>query len=389
MDETEKQPLISCVLTVETGTDKRDHVTAELWDDRLSLSAPDYHLDVSLSSLSGVRAQNYRVFLNSSGSNIVLSMIGHLYEDFARRFIHAFNEVLFNESLMKEQTHFETEGYYTSTEGKTSRAVLRVCETALVVLPETHSLLRIPFCMIAKTDVQPYQFSITDRLGRTYILSKMGYSTDAFMHAYRMRLTELVRQTREKLSVIAPADDNLAMLLLDGLVQPVSDIRAISEYFADAIGITLADSEIANEYGFLREVSDNLAIGIKRGLMGELTGECILVIAPVSKRNVLIMESLGDSSAATYVFRLFQNETMDEMHWRRFLLEFNESMLSVNFRREPVYLSDEALHEARYETYANALRRVPALARLRSLYLGRAVHSGFESWKNKIESFMQ
>ena len=115
----------------------------------------------------------------------------------------------------------------------------------------------------------------------------------------------------------------------------------------------------------------------------------ILLLAPVFKKNAMVMESLGDAAAATYVFRLPESVRIDPAQWRRFLLEFNDSMLSVNFRREPIYLSDEALEEARYETYKNALRRVPALTKLRSLFAGRAVHSGFDAWKKKIESLMR
>ena len=304
MDVAEKQPLITCTLTVETGAEKRDQVTATLWDDKLSLNIPGNGRELRLSTLSGICAQNYRVLIHAPDGEIVLSMIGHLYEDFARRLIRAYNEVLFNELLMKEPAHFETEGYYTSPEGETSRAVLRICETALVALPETHGLMRIPFCMIAQTDVQPYKFTITDRLGRTYILSKMGYSTDAFMLAYQKRRAELVRQTREKLNEIAPADDRLATLLMEGLVQPLTDIQAVSQSFADALTKGLSTSEIAGEYAYLSSISDGLAVGVKRGLMGELTGESMLILAPVIDKNVLVMESLGDASAATYVFRL-------------------------------------------------------------------------------------
>ncbi len=386
MEEAEKQPLITCTLTVETGAEKQDRVTAVLWDDKLSLGN---HLELRLSSLSGIRAQNYRITIGAPQGEIVLSMIGHLYEDFSRRLISAYNEVLFNESLMKETVHFETQGFYTSPDGETSRAALRICETALVVLPETHGLVRIPYCMVAQTDVEPYKFSITDRLGRSYLLSKMGYSTDAFLHAYRARLTELMRQTRDKLSEIAPADDRLAALLMEGLVQPFEDIRAVSNRFADALTQKLSTSQISGEFGYLSSVSDDIAVGVKRGLMGELTGESVLLLAPVFAKNILIMESLGDASAATYIFRLSANGTADKAQWRRFLMEFNDCMLSVNYRREPIYLSDEALRETRYETYANALRRVPALTRLRALFLGRAVHGGFEAWRNKIESFMQ
>lgn len=389
MDETEKQPLITCTLTIEADGEKQDHVTAVLWEDKLTFGSAGNHGELRLSTFFGVRANNYRILINAPEGEIVLSMIGHLYEDFARRLIRAYHEVLFSESLMKEPVHFETDGNYSSSDGETSRAALRICETALVILPETHDLIRIPFCMIAQTDNQPYKFSITDRLGRTHILSKMGFSTDSFMHAYLTRLAELIQQTREKLNEIAPADDCLAMLLMEGLVQPLTDISNASEKFSDTLTQGLATSQIASEYAYLSSISNDLAIGVKRGLMGELTGESMIILAPVFDKNVLIMESLGDTSAATYIFRLSGSGTADKTQWRRFLLEFNDSMLNVNFRREPIYLSDEALTEARYEIYANTLRRVPALARLRALFIGRAVHTGFDAWKSKIQSYMQ
>jgi hypothetical protein len=389
LEETEKQPLFTCTLTYESGKNKHERVSATLWDDKLVLAAPGFQRELRLSSLSGVRAQSYRVFIDAADGQIALSMIGHLYEDFAGKLIRAYNEVLFCESLMKEKAHFETQGYYTAPAEETAKAAIRICETAIAVLPETHGLVRIPYCLIARTDVQPYRFTITDRLGRTYVLSKMGYSTDAFMNAYKKRLDELIQQTREKLSVIAPVDDRLAMLLMEGIVQPLSDIRAASESFAAALDKKLSTSEIAAEYAYLSGISDDIAVGVKRGLMGDLTGESILLLAPVFVRNAMIMESLGDTAAATYVFRLSDCGSADPAQWRRFLLEFNDCMLSVNFRREPVYLSDDALREARYETYANALRRVPALLKLRSLFAGRAVHSGFEAWEKKIEILMQ
>jgi len=386
VEDSIKQPLITCTLTYELGADKRAGISASLFDDILTLNASGFSCEIRLSDISGIRAQNYRVFAAMPDGEIVLSMIGHWYEDFAEKYIRAYNEVLFNELLMKETVHFETDGYFTEPSGETAHASLRICETAVVALPITHGLARIPFCMIASMENQPYRFTITDRLGRVYVLSKMGYTTDAFLNAYRMRLEELIRQTREKLSEIAPVDDALARLLMEGMVQPLSDVRAISSGFAAALEQKLAGSAIAEQFAYLSGITDDLAIGVKRGLMGELTGESIILLAPVFAKNALIMESVGDSAAATYVFRLSQDGPFSPAQWRQFLLEFNDSMLSVNFRREPIYLSDKALEEAQHETYRHALRRIPALAKLRALFVGRAVHGGFESWKKKIES---
>lgn len=389
MDEAVVQPLITCILTWESDADKRSNVSASLFDDVLIFSAPGFHRKLRLNTLIGVSAQNYRIFIKTDNGEAVLSMIGHLYEDFANKFIRAYNEVLFKESLMQEPVYFETEGVYTSPEGEISHALIRICETALTVLPDTHNLVRIPYCMIDDTDIQPYRFAVKDRLGRICVISKMGYSTDAFLLAYKTRLGELIRQTRETLSRIAPVDDRLALFLMEGLVQPLSDICALSEGFAAGLEKSIAASKIADGYQYLKGLSNGIALGVKRGLMGELTGESILILAPVFDRNALIMESLGDAAAATYVFRLSESSSFDTVQWRRYLLEFNECMLSVNFRREPIYLSEEALGEAQYEDYKNALRRIPALQKLRSLFVGRAVHSRFDSWKKKIENYMQ
>lgn len=387
MDET--APLISCTLTYEKDGQRREKIAARLFADALVLSGPGVSHTLRLNTLSGVRAQDYRVYAETDGGVIVLSMMGHLYEDFAQRFIRAYNEVLFGELLMRETVHFEAAGEYLSPAGETARAVFRICETALVILPETHGLCRIPYCMIADIGVSPYRFAVTDRFGQVYVLAKMGLLTDAFLKAYDMRRQQLLQQTRALLNDIAPAGDQMAALLMEGMVVKMSEVRAVSSAFASALDAKLSASAIAQEYAYLKKVSGDLAVGIKRGLVGELTGESIIVLAPVFDKNMLIMESLGESAAATYVFRLTEGQQADAQQWSGFLLAFNYSMLSVNFRREPVYLSDEALQTGQYEQYRGALRRVAGLKRLRALFVGRVMHSGFDSWKKAMDRYIQ
>jgi hypothetical protein len=243
--------------------------------------------------------------------------------------------------------------------------------------------------MIADTQVSPYRFAITDRLGRSFVIQKLGFTTDPFLNAYEKRLAGLIKQTRERLSEISPVGDALAKLLMEGMVAKLSDVRALSPQFADAVEERLAASDIAQEYGYLKSVSADLALGIKRGLMGELTGESILLLAPVFESNIMFMESLGDTAAATYVFKISDSGSVSKQQWDDFLLRFNYSMLSVNFRREPIYLGDDALNAEKYEQYSQALRRVPGLMQLRALFTGRVIHSGFESWKKSMDSYIK
>lgn len=389
MEETEVKPLISCMLTYEYNEHRHEKSAASLFADRLIISSPTFSSTLKLNRLLSVSAQNYKVYAQTDSGVIVFSMIGHLFEDFAFRFIRAYNEVIFNDSLMKERVHFEADGQYISSDNEISHAAFRICETALVVLPDTHGLVRIPFCMIAGTNITPYRFEIKDRLGRLFVLQKLGRSTDPFLNAFKTRVSELKKQTRELLSTISPVSDDLAELLMEGMVANLCDVRSLSPAFADALEEKLSSSDISQEYGYLKSVSSYIAVGIKRGLMGELTGESILLLSPVFEKNVMFLESLGDAAAATYVFRISENGKMPIEKWGEFLTSFNYSMLSVNFRREPVYLSDDALKSEKYEQYAQALRRVPGLLQLRALFLGRVKHSGFESWKKAMDSYIK
>jgi len=388
LDKTEVKPLITAQLTFGQAEQTRVKVTAQLFNDQLVLNAPGFSRTLRLGSLLAVNAGDYRVTVSTGEGDIELSMIGHLYEDFSQKLICAFNEVIFTQLLMNEKTHFEARGQYTSPSGESAMAVFRVCETALAILPDTHMLARVPFCMIADVLVEPYRFQVTDKLGRIYVLQKLGRLTDPFLREYKLRLAELRKQTREKLSEIAPLDDALTDLLMEGMIVPLADVRAISPAFANALHSRLEASGIAQEYAYLRSLSDDIAVGIKRGLMGELTGETIHTLTPVFDKNAVILESLGDSASATYVFRMSTDGRLPRENWRQWLLAFNDSMLAVNYRREPIYLTEAALKAEKYENYQGALGRSEGLRALRALFIGRAAHSGFDTWKKTIESLM-
>jgi hypothetical protein len=390
MDETEEiKPLITAQMTVSLARQTHEKVTVQLFDDQLVFCKPDFSRTLRLGSLLAVHAADYSVTVSTGQGDIVLSMIGYLYEDFSHKFIRAFNEVIYKQLLMKEAAHFEALGQYISPSGETVQAVFRICETALVILPETHMLVRVPFCMIADVLVEPYRFTVTDRLGRVFVLQKLGRLTDPFLREYNKRISELRKQTRDKLSEIAPVDDALADLLMEGMIVPLADVSAMSPSFADALQSRLEASEIAPEFAYLQSLSDGgMAVGIKRGLMGELTGETIHTLTPVFEKNAVILESLGEGAAATYVFRMSADGSALCSDWRQWLLAFNDSMLAVNYRREPIYLSEEALKADKYENYRGALQRSEGLKTLRMLFAGRAAHTGFESWEKTIESFL-
>lgn len=388
MEDSSNQQLIACTLTYECEDSKQSNVRTTLFSDTLVFEASGFNRTLRLNTISGISAGQYKITIRTDKETIVLSMLGHLYEDFTSRLIRAFNEIVFAESMMQEKMLFETDGQFVHDNNEIIHAVFRVCETAIAILPDTHELVRIPFCMVSKTNIKPYRFEIEDRIERKYVLQKMGMNTDAFLREYQTQRKVLIEQTKACLGVVAPVSDMLAELLLDGMVVSVSDIRDVSPEFAGALDKYMLSSAISDEYAFLKEKADCLALGIKRGLMGDLTGESIILLAPVFEKNIMFMESLGETASATYVFRIAQNIPAFASKWKALLLNFNYSMLSVNYRREPIFLSDEALRSEKHIEYRNALKRIPGLSDLRKRYVGRVIHSGFEKWEKSIASYI-
>jgi len=108
-------------------------------------------------------------------------------------------------------------------------------------------------------------------------------------------------------------------------------------------------------------------------------------------------EATSRSGRATYFFRLIPAS----VEWRAgdpaeqaaaidaAVRRLNRGLLLLNFRREPLYLSDDALQmQARYRRYAVACRKIPVLRQLRSSYLGRVLHTSPQSWQQQVERLL-
>jgi hypothetical protein len=66
----------------------------------------------------------------------------------------------------------------------------------------------------------------------------------------------------------------------------------------------------------------------------------------------------------------------------RGIARLNRALLQLNFRREPIYLSDEQIETGAFARYRVALRKLDYLRWARQAFLGRAVHNA--SWESQI-----
>jgi hypothetical protein len=72
----------------------------------------------------------------------------------------------------------------------------------------------------------------------------------------------------------------------------------------------------------------------------------------------------------------------------QFIKNINHALITVNFRREPIYLTDEMLVRPQFEKYRYSIARIPELRTLRSLYIGRVIHSTPEHWQADVKDLL-
>jgi len=113
--------------------------------------------------------------------------------------------------------------------------------------------------------------------------------------------------------------------------------------------------------------------------------------------NLIAWEATSRSGRATYFFRLVPPEQAAQLQdpsksaalIETAIRQLNRAIVLLNFRREPIYLPDDSLLiQPRFRRYAIACRKLPELGRLRSSFLGRAIHTTPAAWQKQFESHL-
>jgi hypothetical protein len=124
-----------------------------------------------------------------------------------------------------------------------------------------------------------------------------------------------------------------------------------------------------------------------------------LAAEPTAKfpNNLVAWEATSRSGRATYFFRLVPPEQAVQLQdpsksaglIETAIRQLNRAIALLNFRREPIYLPDDSLLlQPSFRRYAIACRKLPELVRLRSSFLGRAIHTTPEAWQTQFKSYL-
>ncbi|MFW6040612.1 MAG: hypothetical protein ACOC85_02115 [Thermoplasmatota archaeon] len=404
---------VSYSLSDETGqTTEKGKAKARLAEKSISI-LPKFgeSLFFSLRDILDISEEDYKIHLTlTSKEKLTILDLGYKYEDFLRILLRLRNEVILEDMLVKETliksgvdgefVHFDEDG----RELKKGKCELRLYETAIVVIPEKGEISRILYCNISDVRVGDYKLTVTSDPGGKFVFSSLGRKFDPFKKSLSDSMNELSLKVQFSLKELLPsADPNIirraARFMKEGKVAKRSDLEAISPDIWKELEKKLKTTEAKEEYKFLKSLAqkEKMCIGLKQGLMGDLTGEYIWFLIPIYSTdpnkpgNAVAMEAISSEGGgkATYFFRIVSREdypdydNIDELHDEvdHLIQKINQCMLAINFRREPIYLPEEKLDEPNYQRYRFAIAKIPELRELRRLFVGRIVHYSDEQWK--------
>ncbi len=370
-----------------------------------SISREDYHIEFSL----------------RPDDKLVLSKLGSQFDSFYRNAVSSRNETILRDLLMYES--LRKDGYRGLVEYRCdltppvemANCELRLYETALVLLPDSGELIRIPYSFITLIKEDNYSLLIETESGERLAVSKLGRQHDPFFRDLNSAIEQLDLKAQTLLKELAPGQGPLALrkaalLLRDGRAAKKAELDLISTELWSEIENKLVAAGIKEEYDFLRPYTrqDKVAVGLKRGLMGELTGEYIWFMIPVynlettggkTGGNAIAIEAASSEGGvrATYFFQIVsRNEYQTlkasgelENFADQIMLEINRCMLLINFRREPIYITDAQLVEPRFEKYRYAVNKIPSLQLLRERFIGRIFHRSMEQWSEDVRELLR
>ncbi|MGI0017032.1 MAG: hypothetical protein ACREBU_26715, partial [Nitrososphaera sp.] len=292
---------------------------------------------------------------------------------------------------------------------------VRLYETCIVFIPIRGEPYRVHYSNIAQVESGDYSIRISTDLGERFTISRMGREYDNTAGSLSDTMNALGLRVQSLLKDVIPSADPsviraLARLMKDGKAAKRSDIESVSREMWSALEKKLEQTSIWEPYQYLKSIGrqEKIAAGIKRGLMGDLTGIHVWILIPIYSSaptgNAIALESVRLSSSsqdgelanseappqqdseisagrsATYFFRIVGRGDYPAMAGNvkdldikvdNLIPKMNQLMLDINFRREPIYLSDDRLRsDPKYARYRFAAQKVTSLKELRMLFIG-------------------
>lgn len=400
--------LLSCPLKIDAAQGRQE-AEAVLTDSALTLQ-PRHGIAKTYSyrDITEIQPADFRLCIHVGDEKLELLHLGNKYQDFVRTLIGQRNETIIYDLLMQERVRRGGIAATCSAKRGLGESVdlgnceLRLCDTALLIIPDYHEPIRLPYSFVTSVHAEGYSLHIATG-DTTYSLSKLGREFTPFSQDFDQARQELLAKAQGILRNLAPtappaAIHQAAGLMGEGRAARRRDIEQIAPAMWASLEKQLDLADIGQEYDFLNSLADTdqQCIGFKQDL-AQADSQYLWFLIPILGSNAIAMEATSSAQAgrATYFFWVvpkgqFPKLSHQELHNRaeKLLMEINRCMLAINFRREPIFLAEEKLTEPRYQKYRYAILKIPELQELRSRFIGRVFHREQAQWEQDVRDLL-
>ena len=337
-----------------------------------------------------------------TGRVLTLKQFGAAFSDMSRELLAAWRDRTVQCLLLED---LEEAGRYTGS-ANGAAAEIRIFKSNLAILPQAGTPIQWRLAEVDSIRFDDAAYSIVlTRGGERLVLAKLAKKTDEVFGKLRETLDGLHRHAAEALHAVFPflsADAlvRLQTVMPEGRSASLDALAAIHPKLGEALIARAVGPRLKPYFEALRgrATKDPLMAGFKFIRPDEETeaeepdsdtadeaAEPLPLFfwfwAPLPN-GLAAWEATTGTGRATYFFRA-------PAPIAESIASLTRGLALVNFRREPVYLSDESLDQTpRYHRYAIGARKLPDLRRLRAAYAGRAIHSSVEAWQTQADTIL-
>jgi hypothetical protein len=339
-------------------------------------------------------------FTAYTGRRMALRQFGASFGRMAQELLAAWRDRTVQCLLLED---LEELGRYTGA-ANGAPAEIRIFKSNLAILPQSGAPVQWRLAEIDRCafDSAAYQ-AVLESGGERLVLSKLAKKTDECFGRLRDAIDALHTHAAAALHQMFPFlnADGLARLqqaMPEGRSCAETKLAEIHPNLPAAILQHAVDDSLRPYFEVLRAQSNGpLQVGFKFTRANEAdeaeeTGEgedapaeeqplFFWYFFPMPK-GLVAWEATTGGGRATYFFRA--DAPVDAA-----IARLTRGLALINFRREPIYLSDTSLEQqARFHRYAIGARKLADLRGLRSAFAGRAIHSSPEVHGAQVRSIL-
>jgi hypothetical protein len=376
-----------------------------------------------------------------TGSTLALRQFGKAYETLAHDLLEAFRKRAVECLLLEDMEEVERfngtiERTHPGSTAQSGLAELRLYKSNLAILPSAAQPFQWRLAEIGSVQFDSAKYEVVLSSGDEQLkVKRLAKRTEEFVSRVRDAVNALAAESAQALHSALPFlnPDQLQSanaLMREGRSASLAKLSAIHHRISAALAANAVDTNLKPYYeklaalsvpamqyaGFkiIRNEEDSTGADDASGAADESASSASnaagadsagpetlywfffpLADKPGSSQpaNLVAWEASSRSGRATYLFRLVDPGDAGQLRDASRAAALTDAAIgrisrglgALNFRRRPIYLSDDVLESnPQFHRYAIAARRIPEVRELRSKFVGRALHSSLETWQQQV-----